>query len=72
MNIFILHISIVGSLFRFDYFNFKALLIIEIINFNEIFKTAHLIMRVIFYLNVITCQIFNLPHIYHNFVLKTH
>jgi hypothetical protein len=32
----------------------------------------HLIMLVIFYVNVITCQNFNLPHIYHIFVEKTH
>jgi hypothetical protein len=33
-------------------------------------KMAHLAMLVIFHVNVITCQIFNLPHIYHNFVGK--
>jgi hypothetical protein len=32
---------------------------------------AHLIMLVIFYVDVISCQNFNLPHIYHIFVKKT-
>jgi hypothetical protein len=27
-------------------------------------------MLVIFHMNVITCQIFNLPHIYHIFAIK--
>jgi hypothetical protein len=31
---------------------------------------AHLVMLVIFHVNVIICQIFNLPHIYHIFVEK--
>jgi hypothetical protein len=29
-------------------------------------------MLVIFYVDVISCQIFNLSHIYHIFVKKTH
>jgi hypothetical protein len=33
---------------------------------------AHLAMLVIFYVDVICCQNFNLPHIYHIFVEKTH
>jgi len=33
---------------------------------------AHLPMLVIFHLNVITYQNFNLPHIYHTFAKKTH
>jgi hypothetical protein len=33
---------------------------------------SHLAMLVIFYVDVISCQDFNLPHIYHIFVLKTH
>jgi hypothetical protein len=45
-------------------------LVIKIINFNENFKMAHLAMFVIFYVNVITCQIFNLPHTYCIFVEK--
>jgi hypothetical protein len=72
MNIFIIYINIIGPFSCFDYFNFKVLLIIKIINFNEIFKMAHLTMHVIFYVNVITCENFNLPHIYHIFVLKIH
>jgi hypothetical protein len=51
----------------FDYINFKALLVIKIINFNEIKKMAHLAMFVIFHVNVITCHIFNLLHIYRIF-----
>ncbi len=33
---------------------------------------AHLAMLVIFYVDVIFCQDFNLPHIYRIFALKTH
>jgi hypothetical protein len=36
MNTFIIYIGIFGPLFRIDYINFKASLIIRIINFNEI------------------------------------
>jgi hypothetical protein len=68
MNIFIIHIGIVGPLSCFNYINFKASLIIKIINSNEIFKMAHLVMLVVFHVNVIICQIFNLPNIYHIFV----
>jgi len=32
----------------------------------------NLTMLVIFYVDVVFCQIFNLPHIYRIFVLKTH
>jgi len=35
-------------------------------------KQAHLAMLVIFYVDVITCENFNLPHIYHIFVEKIH
>jgi len=42
----------------------------KIINFNENFKMAHLAMFVIFHGNVIICQNFNLPHIYHIFARK--
>jgi hypothetical protein len=35
-------------------------------------KMAYLAMLVIFYADVISCQIFNLPHIYHIFAQKTH
>jgi hypothetical protein len=36
MNIFRIYISRIGPLFHFDYINFKASLVIKIINFNEI------------------------------------
>jgi hypothetical protein len=38
MNIFRRYINIIGPLFHFDYTNFKALLVIKTINFNEIKK----------------------------------
>jgi hypothetical protein len=57
---------------HFDCINFKASLVIKVINFNGIEKMAPLAMLVIFHVNVITCQIFNLPHIYRIFVEKTH
>jgi hypothetical protein len=72
MGIFIIYINVTKPLFHFHCINFKASLIIEAINFNEIFKMAHLTMLVIFHVNVITCQIFNLLHIYHIFAEKTH
>jgi hypothetical protein len=72
MNIFIVYIGIIGPLSRFRYTNFKASLIIKIINFNGIFKMAHVAMCVIFHVNVIICQIFNLSHIYCIFVEKPH
>ncbi len=59
MNIFKVYIDIIGPLFCFDYTNFKASLVIKIINFNKIKKLAHLVMHVIFHVNAITCQIFN-------------
>jgi hypothetical protein len=64
MSIFIVYIGILGLLFRFDYTNFKVSLVIKIINFNEIKKMAHLAIFVIFHMNVISCQIFNLPHFF--------
>jgi len=33
---------------------------------------AHLAMFIIFYVDVIFCQNFSLPHIYHTFVEKIH
>ncbi len=36
MDIFIVYIDLIGLLFHFDYTNFKASLVIQIINFNEI------------------------------------
>jgi hypothetical protein len=71
MNIFIVYICIIVPLSHFDYTNFKVSLVIKLINFNEYFKMAHLIMLAIFHVNVITCQIFNLSHIYHIFAKKT-
>jgi hypothetical protein len=65
MDIFIVYINILWSLSCFDYTNFKSSLVIKIINFNGIQNVPHLTMVVIFHVNVITCQIFNLPHIYH-------
>jgi hypothetical protein len=72
MTIFIIYIGITRPQSHFDGTKFGALLVIKIINFNEIKKIAHLVMFVIFYVNVITCQIFNLPHIYHIFAKKSH
>jgi hypothetical protein len=72
MTIFIIYIGIIGPLSCFDYTSFKVSLIIKIIHFNEIFKMAHLTMFVIFHVNVITCQIFNLTKNYCIFALKTH
>jgi hypothetical protein len=72
MCIFIVYIGILGPLFCFECTNFKASLVIKIINYNGIKNMAHLAMFVIFHVNVITYQIFNLPHIYHIFVEKNH
>ncbi len=72
MNIFIIYIGIIRPLFHFDYTNFKVSLVIKIFNFNEIFKMAHITMLVIFYMDVIFCQIFNLPHIYYIFARKNY
>jgi hypothetical protein len=72
MSIFIVYISITKLKSCFDYTNLRASLIIKIINFNEIKKKSHLAMLFIFYVDVITCQIFNLPHIYSIFAEKIH
>jgi hypothetical protein len=72
MSIFKIYIVIIGPLFHFDCINFKASLVIKIINFNGIKKRAHLAMLVIFHANVIICQNFNLPHICRIFAEKTH
>jgi hypothetical protein len=72
MCIIIIYIGIIGPLSHFDYTNFKVSLIIKIINFNEILNMAHLVIIVIFHVNVITYQIFNLSHIYHIFVENPH
>ncbi len=68
MSIFIVHIGIIRPLFHFDYTNFKVSSVITIINFNEIKKMAYLAKLVIFHMNVITCENFNLPLIYCIFV----
>jgi hypothetical protein len=68
MNLFIVYIGIIRPLSHFDYTNFKVSLIIKIINFNEFLKMVYVIMFVIFHVNVITCQNFNLSHR----CLKTH
>jgi hypothetical protein len=67
MNIFIIYIGIIRPYFHFDYTNFRVSLVIKTINFNEILKMAHLAMLVNFYVDVIFCQNFNSPHIYHIF-----
>jgi hypothetical protein len=72
MGTLIIYIGIIRPLFCFDYTNFKVSLIIRIINFNGIKKMDHLVMLIIFHVNVIICQIFNFPHIYHIFVGKNH
>ncbi len=72
LSIFIIYISIIGPLFHFDYTNFIFLLVIKIINFNEIKNMAYLTMLVIFHVNMINCQKFNLPHIYCIFTEKNH
>jgi hypothetical protein len=33
---------------------------------------AHLVMLIIFYVNLITCQVFDVPRIYHIFAEKFH
>jgi hypothetical protein len=58
MNIFILHIGIIGPLSHFDCNNFKASLVIKIKKFNDNLKMVHLAKLVIFHVNVNTCQIF--------------
>jgi len=55
MNIFIIYINIIEPQSCFDYINFRASLVIKIINFNGIKNIVHLVMLVIFYVDVITC-----------------
>ncbi len=62
----------IRPLFCLDYTNFKASLVIKIINFNRVLKNSHLVMLVIFHVNVIICQKFNLAHIHCIFPEKTH
>jgi hypothetical protein len=70
MGIFMVYIGIIKSLSHFDHTNFKVSLFIKLINFHIIKKMTHLAMLVIFHVNVIICQNFNLPHIYHIFAEK--
>jgi len=70
MGIFMVYISIIGPLFCFDCIKFKVSLVIKVINSNGILNMAHLTMFVIFHVNVITWQNFNLPHIYFIFAKK--
>jgi hypothetical protein len=72
MNELIIYIGIIWPQSCFDYTNFRASLFIKIINLNEIQKTTHLTMLIIFYVDLIFCQYFNLPHIYCIFVENTH
>jgi hypothetical protein len=65
MGIFIICIDIIGPLSHFDCNNFKAS-----INFDEIKNMVHLVIFVIFHVNMITCQNCNLPQIYHILVEK--
>jgi hypothetical protein len=63
---------IIRPLSHFDYSIFKVSLVIKIINFNIFKKMTHLAMLVIFHVNVIICQKFNLPHIHCIFPKKIH
>ncbi len=72
MSIFTTCIGIIGPKSHFDCIKFKASLIIKIINFTKLKKMPHLTMLVVFYVDVIFCQNFNLPHIYRIFALKAH
>ncbi len=72
MGIFIIYIGITKPLSCFECTNFKASLVIKTINFYGIKKMAYLNMFFIFHVNVITCQNFNLSHIYRIFAKKTH
>jgi hypothetical protein len=72
MSIFIIYIGIIGPWSHFNCINFRASLIIKIISFNEIKKMVHIAMLFIFYVDVIFCQNFNLPHIYRILAEKTH
>ncbi len=64
MCIFIVYICIIGPLLFFDYTNFKASLVIKIINFNIIKNVAHLAMLAIFYGNV-KCKFLSKNSIHH-------
>jgi len=55
MNMFIIYIGIIGPQSHFDYTNFRASLVIKIINFNGIKNIVHLAMFVIFSVDVSIC-----------------
>ncbi len=55
MNMFIVYIGIIGPQFCFDYTNFRASLAMKIISFNGIKNIFHLVMLIIFYVDVIIC-----------------
>jgi hypothetical protein len=64
ISIFIIYMGIIRPLSYFDCISFKASLVIKIIICNQILKTTNLAIFVIFHVNVIICQNFNLPRIY--------
>jgi hypothetical protein len=70
MGIFIVCISIIRPMSRFVYTNFIISLVIKIFNFNGILNMVHLAMLVIFHVNIITYQNFNLPQNYCIFARK--
>jgi hypothetical protein len=72
MNIFRIYISIIGPLTHFDCTNFKVSLVIKNLISMKFLKGPYSYMLVIFHANAITCQYFNLKHIYHIFAKKTH
>ncbi len=72
MSIFTTYIGIIGPKSCFDCIKFRVSLIIKIINFTKFLKMPHLTMLVVFYVDVIFFQNFNLPHIYCIFALKAH
>jgi hypothetical protein len=55
MGIFRINIGIIKPLSCFDCTNFKVSLVIKLINFNGIKNMEHLIMLVIFHVNVTIC-----------------
>jgi hypothetical protein len=72
MNIFIIDIGIIGPKSCFDYINFRTSLVIKNNQFEWNKKNGPSSFLVIFYVNVITCQNFNLSHIYCIFAEKIH
>jgi hypothetical protein len=68
MGVFVIYM---GPLSCFDCINFKVSLVIKIIKFNRIKNMAHLV-TLVFHVNAITCQIFNLQHFYSIFAKNPH